>query len=265
MDIQMVNNSKTTRQWTVAEKNHLLKHGYSLGDLGKYGEMPVEYITGKADFLGRDFNVSPSVLIPRVETEDLVLLIKKFIQEKYSVDRSLQILDVGTGSGVIGLSLMMELDQYFNLKMCLSDISPAALNICQQNIEKFGLGKQTYVLESDLLSQIPRSEKFDLIVANLPYIPRQYMDCLARSVASYEPHLALDGGDDGLDLVRKLVKQATSFLKKNGTMWLEIDERIFVSESTLALPQNWSYELISDQFSKQRFILIIPRQLAVGG
>jgi len=244
------------RIWFAAEKNHLLKHGFNLDNLDQYADTPVEYITGKAEFLGHTFKVNSDVLIPRVDTEELVRLAKQDVKENFAINDLLKIVDVGTGSGVIGISLALELAEFSHLEICLADVSSPALAVCQQNVNTFELKEKVKVRQSDLLSKIPAIEKFFMIVANLPYIPAQFMTDLPLSVADYEPMLALDGGCDGLELVRKLVKQATEHLLKGGIIWLEVDERVEITAESLALPKNWKFEIQNDQFGKQRFVRI---------
>jgi len=173
--------------------------------------IPLPYILGEWEFFGKKFLISPDVLIPRPETE---LLVEKAL-EIAQTSKNPRIVDVGTGSGAIILSLASQIavGTFFG-----SDVSRAALNIAHKNAIRFGL-TQISLLQADLLS--PFQGQFDLICANLPYIPRQKLSNL--DVARSEPILALDGGDDGLLFIRKIITQASSRLAPKGTILLEIE------------------------------------------
>jgi release factor glutamine methyltransferase len=157
---------------------------------------PLEYLLGTTTFAGNRVAVSPDVLIPRPETEILLEEAIKLIDPT-----GLPILDVGTGSGILALSLAKKFPQ---LEIIAVDISPAALSIAQKNAD--GPGNIRFV-ESDLMEEKSLPERFQMIVANLPYIPSGQIDGLMREVR-HEPRLALDGGADGLDLIRRLITQS---------------------------------------------------------
>ncbi len=173
---------------------------------------PIPYITGTAPFYGRDFNVTPAVLIPRPETEQLVELAIAWAKPRGSIE----IVDVGTGSGCIAISLAGALPQ---ANITAIDISADALTIAQKNGEKHVPGQIT-LRQGNLLS--PLQKPVDLIVANLPYITSKEWTQLDDGVKLYEPKLALKGGKDGLDLIRDLLQQATTKLKPNGAIFIEI-------------------------------------------
>lgn len=206
------------RAWTVYEQNQLLKYGLWGKDLSKFGEMPVEYIVGKAEFGGLEFYVSPAVLIPRIETENLVNLVIDHLPEK-----DLKIADVGTGSGAIAILLAKRLlGLHREFEMVATDMSQQALEVTRKNLNQYKLAKKVRLQQSNLLDQL--EGKFDLIVANLPYIPETRRDDLPESVLIYEPHLALFGGEDGLYLIKELIKQAKVKLNSGGQLWLEVDD-----------------------------------------
>jgi release factor glutamine methyltransferase len=171
--------------------------------------MPVPYILGRRGFFERDFLVTSHVLIPRPETEHLV---EAALAWAGAQDRPLRIVDVGTGSGVIALSIAARLP---TAQVVATDVSAAALLIAREN--GAGLGNVSYV-QADLLAGI--TTPFDIICANLPYIATDDLSVL--DVAKFEPHVALDGGADGLVLIRRLLAQAPSSLTTPGLMLLEI-------------------------------------------
>lgn len=176
--------------------------------------MPVPYILGRRGFFDRDFLVTSHVLIPRPETEHLVEAALAWAHAHLPaiVPRPLRLVDVGTGSGVIALSLAARLPL---AQVVATDVSAAALLIAREN--GAGLANVTYV-QADLLAGV--TTRFDLICANLPYIATSDLSVL--DVAKFEPHVALDGGADGLMLIRRLLGQAPSRLASPGLLLLEI-------------------------------------------
>ncbi len=236
---------------------------------GEYGEMPVEYVTGKVEFSDMVLHVDPRVLIPRVETEDLVDLVWLSIQRKYSSTKKIRVVEVGTGSGAIGLALWKRavIHNYHNMEFHLLDISLEALTVaklnlknCKQELAELSSRTKKQLPEiactaSDLLQQWPLGQEITILVANLPYIPSQRIKKLDASVADYEPHLALDGGDDGLLYIHQLLNQAKSVLAKNGICWLEIDDSHNSAAVTAGDDTNpkWSCDDMADGFGKMRF------------
>ncbi|MEA2056379.1 MAG: HemK/PrmC family methyltransferase [Patescibacteria group bacterium] len=255
------------RKWLTYEKNWLIKHGYSISDLSQYGNMPVEYIVGWAPFYQREFKVSQHVLTPRTETEELVVLVLKTIQQYYSNQKQLKIIEVGTGSGVIAITLLLELvEMGFLPQIVASDVSKEALQVAESNAQLF-LEKsddcyfyedaQLEFRQSDLLTNYNIENKPDLIIANLPYIPTSMMKDLPPEVADYEPELALNGGDNGLALIKKMIKQARKKFNCVPILLLEIDERSKVKLTGLGLDGE-KVSIINDQYNRQRFIRFIP-------
>lgn len=173
---------------------------------------PIPYLIGQAPFFEMDLAVSPAVLIPRPETEQLVEMAATLAQRQGADS----IVDVGTGSGCIAIALARWLPQ---VQLTAVDISPAALAIAQQNAARYAPDRIHFVLGS-LLAPLP--EPIDLIVANLPYVTTAEWTELADGVKLFEPRLALDGGDDGLLLVRELLRQAVDKLAVGGSLLLEL-------------------------------------------
>ena len=174
---------------------------------------PTAYITGHREFYGLDFTVNPHVLIPRPETE---LLVDKAISLccKYSYSK---ITDIGTGCGAIVVSLAVNLP---SVKIYATDISTEALKLAEQNCMKHGVAGRITLLLGDLLEPLP--EPVDLIIANLPYV--RAADIPAKGPLSFEPKLALNGGEKGLDKIKLICYQAGKKLKKNGSLLLEIGQ-----------------------------------------
>ncbi|MCK6549142.1 peptide chain release factor N(5)-glutamine methyltransferase [Myxococcota bacterium] len=177
---------------------------------------PMAYIVGEREFYGLALEVTPAVLIPRPDTETLVDVALKLL-----ADRARPVLaDVGTGSGAIALALAHEKK---DARVYALDRSPAALEVATRNTAKHALQDRVTLHESDLLSGLPAdAPKLDLVAANLPYIASAVIPTLMRDVRDFEPKLALDGGPDGLDLVRRLVADAKAHLAPGGWLVLEI-------------------------------------------
>lgn len=176
---------------------------------------PLPYILGHWEFFGLTFNITPDVLIPRPETE---LLVEKAIKWLTAFPEKRSVADVGTGSGVIAVSIAKHIP---DANIFATDISTAALKVAQANAEKFDVHQRIDFWECDLLPCDFQSSRFDLICANLPYIPTATMRALP--IYGREPTLALDGGADGLDLYRRLLEIAPQRLAPNGTMLFEIE------------------------------------------
>lgn len=179
---------------------------------------PIPYIIGSAPFYGRTFAVSPAVLIPRPETE---LLVEEALSWLRGVQRPVQVVDVGTGSGCIAISLACEILGQLPAGSAITavDISPAALAMAQHNAHTHQAA--VTFLASNLLTQTPPS--YDLIVANLPYISKREWPTLADGVKSYEPTLALlDEGEEGLALIRNLLEQVAHYQTPPSLILLEI-------------------------------------------
>lgn len=186
---------------------------------------PLPYLTGRQAFYGLDFLVNPNVLIPRPETE---LLVEECIQWLESHPSKRAVADIGTGSGVIAVCLA---DQFQDVEVCAVDISDKALQVARENASRYHVDERIRFLQGDLLE--PCDEPFDLIAANLPYIPTRTLAELA--VARFEPVLALDGGEDGLNLLSRLIKQAPDTLKPGGIIIVEIETNQSQSVQQLAI------------------------------
>ena len=178
-------------------------------------DVPLAYVMGVQYFYGYPINVNEHVLIPRYETEELVLKVIMEIDEHFS-DEAIQVIDVGTGSGAIACVLKAECPQ---IKMAASDISSDALNEARLNASNLNVEVDFY--EGDMLAPfIERNFKVDVIVCNPPYIPQA--EILERSVKDFEPHVALFGGTDGLMFYRSVLSKAHLILKEKFFMAFEM-------------------------------------------
>lgn len=172
---------------------------------------PLAYILGKAPFFEFWFSVDESTLIPRFETE---LLVDKILKKCGKVENNFEILDLCAGSGAIGITLQKKL----NCKVTLADINKNCLKQIKKNAEQNNANVK--IVQSDMFKDI--TQRFDLIVSNPPYIKTSEIQNLDQSVKNFEPHLALDGGVDGLDFYKIIASSAPKFLKENGLLALEI-------------------------------------------
>jgi len=204
---------------------------------------PLEYLLGVTTFAGHRVQVSPDVLIPRPETEILLEAASELIDP----GAGLPVLDVGTGSGILGLALAKKFPE---LEIVAVDVSPAALAMATRNCE--GCGNIRHV-ESDLLEDKTLPERFQMIVANLPYIPSGEIEGLMREVR-HEPRLALDGGGDGLDLVRRLVTQSKG---RTRYLALELGDGQVEAAKTLCLAAGYALMRILPDLTGQERIMVM--------
>ncbi len=226
---------------------------------------PVAYLLGTREFMGLPFKVDKRVLVPRPETELLVETALALLGGKPPVEGAAVtlppapgtgiVVDVGTGSGIIGISIA-----YFipGIKVYATDISPAALEVACYNARQFGLTERVNFLAGDLLKPLePLNIKGGtaVITANLPYIPSGEMSELPRDVREYEPHTALDGGRDGLDFYRQLVQQALEYLVPGGYLLMEITpgQGQLLRETT---PPGFFIKIVNDLAGRERLVIL---------
>jgi release factor glutamine methyltransferase len=207
------------------DRTFLISHSEDLLGDDSFGEFqktverrasgePLQYITGVQDFYGREFRVTPDVLIPRPETE---LLVEAALE---IADDAPLICDVGTGSGCIAVTLLCEIS---DARAIAVDKSPAALEIAKLNAENLSVANRAEFFVSDCFDSLdPARYQFDLIVSNPPYVSAEMMAGLQREVRDHEPLLALSPGPDGLSVIRRLLYDAPAFIRNNGHMILEI-------------------------------------------
>ena len=190
---------------------------------------PIAYIFKEKEFWSKKFKVDRNTLIPRPETE---LMVEKLVG--IFKGKNISILDIGTGCGCILISLLLELKHSRGVGI---DISRKALSIARKNLKKFSKKKNLkfYVRE---INQV-FNQKFDLVVSNPPYISRIYLRNLQQDVRDYEPKIALDGGNDGLDLVKKVIYKAKEILKVDGLLALELDNKQYLKVSKILIKEKF--------------------------
>jgi release factor glutamine methyltransferase len=179
--------------------------------------MPVAHLVGHREFYSLEFRVTPDVLIPRPETELVVLRLIELARQRPS-DR-LTICDVGTGSGNIAVAAAKHLPAS---RITAIDISPAALEVARSNAQRHGVGERIEFMAGDLLSTLAAGQKFDFVVSNPPYVKESEFESLAPDVRDFEPRLALVAGNEGTEVVRALLPQAAEHLHAGGDVLLEV-------------------------------------------
>ena len=205
---------------------------------------PMQYLTGEQEFFGLSFEVSPAVLIPRPETEHLV----EAVLERFGREEEIRIVDVGTGSGAIAVSLAHAMPRS---RVTAVELLPAALDVARRNAERHGVIDRLILLPSDLLAEVDGTD-FDAVVANPPYIATA--EVLEPQVAKYEPHSALYAGPTGLEVYERLIPQATRVLKPGG--WLMVEIGYGQSSALRNLMHGWTgVTLVNDLQGIPRVVL----------
>ena len=211
---------------------------------------PVAYILGEKEFWSKKFIVNKDTLIPRPETELLVEKLVELFKEK-----KISILDIGTGSGCIILSLLCNLEKSVGLGV---DVSNKAILIANKNAERHELSNRVKFLNKSFESIF--SKKFDLIVSNPPYIERKNIKNLSEDIKRFEPIMALDGGNDGLDLIKKVIYKSTRILKINGMLALEIGNEQIKKVSKILIDNNFRIiHVIKDYKNNVRCVFALFR------
>jgi release factor glutamine methyltransferase len=194
--------------------------------------MPSQYITGHQEFWGLDFAVTPAVLIPRPETEHLV---EAVLELSRGVQRP-KIVDVGTGSGCVALTLAQELK---TAKIYGVDLSVDALEVARANAARLQMEQRVQFLQSDVLKALSAVRDFDFVVSNPPYVAFNEADKVQKSVFKFEPRMAVFAGENGLDVIRPLLEQAHDALKPGGWLALEIGYSMRDAVVNLLSPTMW--------------------------
>jgi release factor glutamine methyltransferase len=176
---------------------------------------PVAYLVGRKEFFSLEFEVGPAVLIPRPDTETLVVEALRLAKEQPEP----AIVDIGTGSGAIPVALAK---QHTGARLTATDISPEALAVARRNATKHGLAERIRFLQGDLFAPLQPDERFDIILSNPPYIAQEDMAKLPVGVRDYEPHTALNGGPGGYAVFDRLLREAPRYLRPGGYLIVEI-------------------------------------------
>ena len=180
---------------------------------------PVAYLVGRKEFWSLTFEVSSAVLIPRPQTETLIDGALKI----FPAESSPSVLEIGTGSGAIAIALATELPR---ASIIATDISSDALSVAEKNAAANGVTTSITFVEGDLFAAVKaKGKSFDLIVSNLPYIQTKEIPLLPPGIRDYEPHIALDGGFDGLEYYRKVVEESHDYLRPGGCLLLEVGDK----------------------------------------
>lgn len=211
---------------------------------------PVAYLVGHKEFYSLDFNVEPGVFIPRPETETLI---NQGLEKLTPVNQP-NILELCTGSGCIAVTLAKRLPKS---RVIAVEKNPIPLRVSRSNAEKQQVQDRVQILEGDLYAPVPTDgPRFDLIVSNPPYVRSDEIPGLVADVRDHEPHAALDGGDDGLDMIRVIIAQAPKYLKPGGWLMLEMDPaQIEATHEIARQSRQWTtQQTYRDLFDDERCI-----------
>ncbi|MEX2172633.1 MAG: peptide chain release factor N(5)-glutamine methyltransferase [Pirellulales bacterium] len=185
--------------------------------------MPVAYLVGKREFFSLEFEVTPGVLIPRPETEHVVVALFDAVKQSGRSGDGVRIADIGTGSGILAVTAAKRLT---SAKITAVDISPAALEVARRNAVRHGVADRIEFIQSDLFDGVPPDAVFDFLVSNPPYIATSEWEQLPPDVKNYEPRTALEAGPDGLAIIRRLIPSAACRLSDPGELFIEISPMI---------------------------------------
>ena len=215
----------------------------------RFKREPLQHILGEAHFYGLVFNVSPDVLVPRPETELLVQQAIEFLHNRNQP----HVFDFGTGSGCIPISIASEVPE---CRVWSVDVSEAALSTARSNARRNGVADQVRFFRGDGFNVLEDSQRFDLIVSNPPYIPTADLKELQPEVRDYDPDLALDGGEDGLNFYCRLAKSAALWLAPGGKIIIELGHDQSADVRALFEREMWIVENVLDDYSRIPRILI---------
>ena len=238
------------------EERVLLREGVRRRAAGE----PLQYVTGEVAFRHIVVKVRRGVLIPRPETEVLVDAVLEAVDSAIEARGEALVADLGTGSGCIALSIAQERPA---ARVVASDLSPLAVEVTGENAERLGLAERVSAYQGDLFSSLPCEllGKLDVVISNPPYIPSADLPTLPAEVAGFEPHLALDGGPDGLDVFRRILSDARRWLVPGGLLAVELDERKVRQAATEAVEWYEDVRVASDLTGRDRIMTARTPQL----
>ncbi|MGB3478443.1 MAG: peptide chain release factor N(5)-glutamine methyltransferase [bacterium] len=209
--------------------------------------MPLEYVRKRMHFMDYSLRIYPGVFIPRFETEYFIELIEKLIDFVPE-----QILDIGTGTGAISIALA---HLYPDVHIVATDISDKAIRCARENIKEYGLTDRIHLLQCSICNGV--NTRFDLIISNPPYIPSSRLHSLPKSVRDFEPMLAIDGGQDGIQFIKLIIQQTAAYQNPGGIIALEIDEDTVITIKEFLQTNGYDqFSFRRDQFGKYRYLFI---------
>lgn len=219
---------------------------------------PLQYIIGSTSFCGLEIHVTSAVLIPRPETELLAERAYTFLTSSAALaDKHVSFFELGTGSGCLAIALAFKCQAARGDSV---DISKAALAVARENAERHQVSGRLQFLQGDGFAALARDLRFDLIVSNPPYIPTAEIATLAPEVRDHDPHVALDGGADGLKFYHRLAEEAGSFLRPNGKLMMEFGDGQAQEIQRILTASRWAIEKVEADYSGRPRILIAHRQ-----
>jgi release factor glutamine methyltransferase len=184
---------------------------------------PVAYLVGRREFYSLEFEVTPDVLIPRPETEHLVVAFLDHVKQRPASQASIEIADVGTGSGILAVCAAKYVH---GSRVTAVDITSAAIEVSKRNADRHGVADRIEFVESDLFDSVPSDRRFDYILSNPPYVSSAEMANLTKNVREHEPRVALEAGERGTEVIARLIEQAAERVKPGGALFIEISPMI---------------------------------------
>jgi len=220
---------------------------------------PLQHILGSTSFCGLEMTVNREVLVPRPETELLAERAWQFLQDRAEGGKKpVQVLDFGTGSGCLAITMAVKVA---TAQVHAIDVSEPALRVARQNAVLHQVGDRIRFQAGDGFAALPEGVQFDLQVSNPPYIPTAELETLEPEVRDHDPRAALDGGSDGLDLYRRLAREAPAFLAQGGRIMLEFGDGQEQSLREIFSAEAWIIDAVEEDYSKRPRILIAHRAL----
>jgi release factor glutamine methyltransferase len=261
------------RTWLYAHPEDELSPGQELEFFAlvasRISGTPTQYLTGKQEFWGIEFEVTQDVLIPRPETEHVIeVALDRLAVREIRAGRKqtlsgegLNIADVGTGSGCIAVALAKDLP---GAQFVATDISPRALEVARRNAERTGFADRIGFILSNLFDEIPSSRRFQLIASNPPYIGRNEASTLAREVHDHEPEAALFGGEEGYELYADLVTQSAEHLEPGGILVLELGHNSLPAVQPLFETPEWTHIGVTNDLAGIPRVIAAERTAHIG-